>query len=156
MTKWLQRQRFRWLTDSQRVTWTAFAILAMFFERNSSYRGALNCVCFGDCSNLLSIFRANYNNNLDKTNGTVKTLLSPRKPIINEELSGVNLWRGQTLRKILKSIFLWNFCTFYSNWSLSTMVKLAFICRNELLINSNFLKKCKKSFYIICQCTICT
>ena len=24
-------ERFRWLTDSQRVTWTAFAILAMFF-----------------------------------------------------------------------------------------------------------------------------
>ena len=29
-TQWLQRKRFRWLTDSQRVTWTAFAILAMF------------------------------------------------------------------------------------------------------------------------------
>ena len=28
--QWLQRQRFWWLTDSQRVTWTAFAILAMF------------------------------------------------------------------------------------------------------------------------------
>ena len=28
-----KRQRFRWLTDSQRVTWTAFAILAMFFLR---------------------------------------------------------------------------------------------------------------------------
>ena len=26
----LQRQRFRWLTNSQRVTWTAFTILAMF------------------------------------------------------------------------------------------------------------------------------
>ena len=26
----LFRQRFRWLTDSQRVTWTAFAILVMF------------------------------------------------------------------------------------------------------------------------------
>ena len=28
--QWQQIQRFRWLTDSQRVTWTAFAILAMF------------------------------------------------------------------------------------------------------------------------------
>ena len=30
--QWLQRQRFRWLTDSQRVTWTALAILAMFLS----------------------------------------------------------------------------------------------------------------------------
>ena len=29
------RQRFRWLTDSQRVTWTAFAILAMFRLKKS-------------------------------------------------------------------------------------------------------------------------
>ena len=34
----LQRQRFRWLTDSQRVTWTAFAILAMFNLMKTSFQ----------------------------------------------------------------------------------------------------------------------
>ena len=126
-----------------------------FLKKNSSYRGALNCVCFGDCSIILSIFRANYNNNPDKTNGTVKTLPSPRKPIIHEELSGVNLWRGQILRKISKSISV-KFLNILFDWSLSMVVKLAFICRDEFLINSNLLYKCNKSFFTICQCTICT
>ena len=72
-----------------------YYLLLNCFLKNSSYIGALHCVCFGDCSIILSIFRANYNNNPDKTNGTVKTLPSPRKPIIHEELSGVNLGGGR-------------------------------------------------------------